>query len=136
MDAKHTPGPWHVPKDIPGPDKWMVADCCGITRRSTAEEKSNAQLIAAAPDMLAALMQIMEEGITGPSCDAARAADSLAEKAAESEKEYQAAWGAGNRWTMRSARSGSAPPGSLLQTGPRWPSPRTCRGVTSHSGTA
>lgn len=60
METKHTPGPWHVPKDIPGPrvfgpDKWMVADCCGIIRRSTEEEKANANLIAAAPDMLAAL---------------------------------------------------------------------------------
>ena len=79
METKHTPGPWHVPKDIPGPDKWMVADCCGIIRRSTDEEKANAHLIAAAPDMLAALKQIMEEGITGPSCDAARAAIAKAE---------------------------------------------------------
>lgn len=30
--------------------------------------------------------------------DAARAADGLAESAAETEKEYQEAWGAGNRW--------------------------------------
>mgnify|MGYP000421583524 CR=1 FL=1 len=38
------------------------------------------------------------ESLTDCERDAARRADSLAENAANAEKEYQAAWGAGNRW--------------------------------------
>ena len=83
-EQKSTPGPWHVPKDIPGPrvfgsDGWLVADCCGICHRSVAEEKANARLIAAAPDLLEACKMVIKEGLTGPSLDAVRYAIAKAE---------------------------------------------------------
>ncbi len=56
MSAKHTLGPWHIGMK-PGPMVYgglgeQVADCrgCGL-----GESRHNARLIAAAPEMLAAL---------------------------------------------------------------------------------
>lgn len=65
-DSKHTPGPWEIAEFgrnhtilIYGPDEILVADCGGILRRSHEEMESNARLIAAAPDLLAALEDVV-----------------------------------------------------------------------------
>ena len=61
----HTPGPWSVETKgsrhfIDGADKLTVAyvDRAGVRERQTYE--ANAQLIAAAPDLLAALVEMLE----------------------------------------------------------------------------
>lgn len=64
--TKHTPGPWHIgdtntnfsPK-VYGADGYMTADCSRIQKRTDAEEQANARLIAAAPDLLAALKSVV-----------------------------------------------------------------------------
>jgi hypothetical protein len=65
MQTKHTPGPWHIGvrtfhagRDVYGPkgEPVAVADDA-IT--ATPEAEANARLIAAAPDLLAALQAIM-----------------------------------------------------------------------------
>lgn len=75
METKHTPGPWKV-KDVPGNDKRNfrygivleitpamvdVSEICnmpGWDDEFADEEMANAHLIAAAPDMEYALLQI------------------------------------------------------------------------------
>lgn len=74
MSAKHTPGPWaHCTEGFPRPDvraangravarTWMV--CSGTPKTAAGyqarceEDRANARLIAAAPDLLEALKQI------------------------------------------------------------------------------
>jgi hypothetical protein len=83
-EAKHTPGPWQQHDDAPvygpgyastvwsakGPGHGLVADCRQCS--SFEEERANARLIAAAPDMLACLIEIRalitEAGLTGFNC--------------------------------------------------------------------
>lgn len=65
---KHTPGPWRVfggTDDDRGhvmtSDGYAVADCClDYSSIPTREQLENARLIAAAPDLLAALKEIAE----------------------------------------------------------------------------
>ena len=86
MQTKHTPGPWHIGvrtfhagRDVyvPKGEPVAVADDA-IT--ATPEAEANARLIAAAPDMLAALRELVvnnmghPKGITVPQLDKARAA--------------------------------------------------------------
>lgn len=87
--SKHTPGPWHYDEG----DGWVVSDyprhiICNPLDRSTnighEECDANAQLIAAAPDLLAALRAFVEfndEPMGGPPSlwQAARAALAKAE---------------------------------------------------------
>lgn len=88
----HTPGPWRVDKrgevSVQGPDSFMVADCEILSIRPNAPTgercRANARLIAAAPDMLAALRDIVlfcEEHIprTSRAITRARSAISKAE---------------------------------------------------------
>ena len=67
MQTKHTPGPWHIGvrtyhagRDVYGPkgEPVAVADDA-IT--ATPEAEANARLIAAAPELLAALQAIMDD---------------------------------------------------------------------------
>jgi hypothetical protein len=52
MSTKHTPGPWkHVR------DSWIVADSAVVCVFQSVTEPADARLIAAAPDMLAALKE-------------------------------------------------------------------------------
>lgn len=97
MGAKFTPGPWKVFYTRDGRIILGVGDKdgCGITDqgdvstndqglwRSGTEQKANARLIAAAPDLLAALIGMLPEterdAVNGTSptfvqCEAARAA--------------------------------------------------------------
>lgn len=64
MEAKHTPGPWHSNKDFnvfAEPNGTRLAGCrvCSVNNYysdTLGESTTNAKLIAAAPDLLAALM--------------------------------------------------------------------------------
>ena len=57
-DSKHTPGPWAVVDDY-GMAFEIESRTSGVARVSTADVRAeaNARLIAAAPDMLAALLE-------------------------------------------------------------------------------
>lgn len=68
MSEKHTSGPWEVSgtlfghnsvKLIYGPDGYAVADAGRIPRRSNEESTANARLIAAAPDLLKTLKNLL-----------------------------------------------------------------------------
>lgn len=82
MSAQHTPGPWDLSSAddaynnsyhgdkcaaVLAPDSdggsWIVAEVCGDVgdRMNTSEGMANAHLIAAAPDLLAALKQAVAE---------------------------------------------------------------------------
>jgi hypothetical protein len=62
---KHTPGPWHNKEGYrflnARSDKGVVADIRIVGGVITPEDKANARLIAAAPDMLQALRDIAAE---------------------------------------------------------------------------
>lgn len=69
MQTKHTPGPWHIGvrtfhagRDVYGPkgEPVAVADDA-IT--ATPEAEANARLIAAAPELLAALRHLLEDAV-------------------------------------------------------------------------
>jgi hypothetical protein len=67
-DTKFTPGPWIVDKsfnaDIQAPDGLDIATCCAeiLNRHTDGEEGiANAHLIAAAPDMYAALEKAVSD---------------------------------------------------------------------------
>lgn len=82
MAAKHTPGPWHVlPEEVDKPyirvrgtipgSRYKVANVEtptyeGVHAREAAETRANAALIAAAPDMLAALQAGLDQIAAGP----------------------------------------------------------------------
>ena len=61
MKAKHTPGPWKQNEDTGMNDSGVILDHIGtvivtdIYGRTDEEAEANANLIAAAPDLLAAL---------------------------------------------------------------------------------
>ena len=63
MTTQHTPGPWHVTGDQHGT---MITDNTGEQialwpqQGGTVEQCANARLIAAAPDLLAALEAVAE----------------------------------------------------------------------------
>jgi hypothetical protein len=64
VDTEHTPGPWvHYPEDniiIGGADGRMILEWqARSVNVSVAERDSNARLIAAAPDLLAALQFVL-----------------------------------------------------------------------------
>lgn len=72
MSAQHTPGPWGVfadGGDCPGieADSFSVVvygksdeDDCGVQGRSDGEKLANARLIAAAPELLAKLNEVLD----------------------------------------------------------------------------
>jgi hypothetical protein len=82
MSAKHTPGPWHWSGDslthrqfnIYAPNSAPSEHVCTVNnlsveklwQRDAAQAQANASLIAAAPELLAALQAIVEEA-DGPS---------------------------------------------------------------------
>lgn len=64
MGDHHTPGPWHVGTGkaavvVYAADGYAIADAKTYHGRHTAPAEANAALIAAAPDLLAALRTIM-----------------------------------------------------------------------------
>ncbi len=69
--TKHTPGPWKAY----GTEVYADGDCeyhpvadtsCNETCRSVEEQEANARAISATPDLLAALITIVENGGIGP----------------------------------------------------------------------
>lgn len=67
MDAKHTAGPWGAMKSETGPwavfgenGNWLATTC---KKQWPSEDKANARLIAAAPELLVALEQALEQAI-------------------------------------------------------------------------
>lgn len=65
MSAR-TPGPWFVTSQDDYPTGEVSADPMGVRHVVTTygdEAKANARFIAAAPDMLAALQKVWEEGV-------------------------------------------------------------------------
>lgn len=67
--AKHTKGPWHVSEKAMKPiiydaDGWAIADARTFHGKHGDDEAiANANLIAAAPDLLAALCEYMIMGV-------------------------------------------------------------------------
>jgi hypothetical protein len=62
-NTKHTPGPWHIhdtePFTVCGPDGDSVAGADAF-KRSMEENGANARLIAAAPELLMALIWLVD----------------------------------------------------------------------------
>jgi prepilin-type processing-associated H-X9-DG protein len=93
MSAQHTPGPWTVDKmpacDVPFRDVNILradghAAAVAIDADINEDELvANARLIAAAPDMLAALeaLFVATGGLAGPAANAARLAGAAIAKA-------------------------------------------------------
>lgn len=70
MPTAHTPGPWTTNPEVEhqavlGPDGFIVADCAIFSFRPGAPTSerctANGHLVAAAPDLLAALQSILRE---------------------------------------------------------------------------
>ena len=70
MKIKHTPGPWKVNKKVKtsieqekaGQGMNIICECQDPDgERTTEEDKANARLIAAAPDMLEALKELYKQ---------------------------------------------------------------------------
>ena len=66
MNTQHTPGPWKVRKNEP----WVIAKAYGNMKSvvhlnysadPSEEQRANARLIAAAPDLLEALKLMLED---------------------------------------------------------------------------
>jgi hypothetical protein len=54
MEAKHTPGPWHVYKGVGlYVDSSTAGSVCKVAEKRSAQKEANAHLIAAAPELLA-----------------------------------------------------------------------------------
>jgi hypothetical protein len=71
-ETKHTPGPWQAEQDdVPydgGFETWCVnADGAGICMMDCPKDdmEANARLIAAAPDLLEALEEVLGTGLNG-----------------------------------------------------------------------
>ena len=63
MSAQHTPGPWTLSErmTIWSESDRLIACCCADSLNApTASETANARLIAAAPDLLAALHEAIQ----------------------------------------------------------------------------
>lgn len=81
MTTKHTPGPWRamIGESDPllivgGPNEFPVCEV-GSVAGATALDEANANLIAAAPDLLAACQSAMDDGfLAGEALDLVAAA--------------------------------------------------------------
>jgi hypothetical protein len=66
MTLKHIPGPWHVggtasrAEIVYAPDGFAICNCVTYHGKHGAAGPSNAALIAAAPDLLEALMRLSD----------------------------------------------------------------------------
>ena len=80
MGTKHTPGPWTVERDstVDGYTVWRASSMGDLfiaqVKRQKGEEASNARLIAAAPDLLAAAQELAESVSGGLKTNRSRAA--------------------------------------------------------------
>ncbi len=73
MSAKHTPGPWKEVggRAVFGPDHIVICRC-GNYSKSIMEDEANARLIAAAPDLLDALRNLLTNDSIAELIDAIR----------------------------------------------------------------
>jgi hypothetical protein len=69
MSGAHTPGPWHYQEEsdlythiVRGPDNFFV---CQLQQDTSGYAEANARLIAAAPELLAALKKASRVGLMG-----------------------------------------------------------------------
>lgn len=86
---KPTPGPWKVDNRSKSelrvitdyPDETFIADLClsGAPEDEIEQVRANARLIAAAPELLAALKQLVNDNLNQANCDIAEAAIAKAE---------------------------------------------------------
>lgn len=65
MQTQHTPGPWTAFKDMLG--KWHVDHEDGHCIIQGEKAEANARLIAAAPELLAALQNLLDADMTSES---------------------------------------------------------------------
>ena len=87
--SKHTPGPWYIGKDTGDQNRHIYAEqmvcsddgeewhpliACTDDDEQLIDWQANARLIAAAPDLLAALQQCVEHGIFPSAVEHVRAA--------------------------------------------------------------
>lgn len=83
MNKNHTPGPWENSATYVVGTMGLIADCY-MPYRPTQENEANAKLIAAAPELLAALKELLihslEHDLHGPITDKAKAAIKKAEQ--------------------------------------------------------
>jgi hypothetical protein len=78
--ATHTPGPWRVSKDtqsVVSRDAYI----CRARMMRLGQGVANAYLIAAAPELLDALKDMLEGGLEGPTSQAIEAARAAIAKA-------------------------------------------------------
>lgn len=90
MSAQHTPGPWSVERHphsghplVAGEGEYVVADC-GNGEIETASEEANARLIAAAPELLEALISL-RDFLRGNGTKSARADAAISKATAATE---------------------------------------------------
>jgi len=98
MTTQHTPGPWRLSSGdeteiFSGAKPVARAHCGGLTSVKLPEAEANARLIAAAPELLAALVEMVvlyadheqydDEGYETAGINAARAAIARAQGAAQ-----------------------------------------------------
>ncbi len=64
-DTQHTPGPWEIRRDtdVTGYPVFSIAGMSGEQKRDVVTLDANARLIAAAPDLLAALEDLRAEAL-------------------------------------------------------------------------
>lgn len=91
-ESKHTPGPWHVH------DRWYIGTvgegirthaevkcCVNVPAHDHEQHEANARLIASAPDLLAAVKELLEvrtgDGLLDPACAAFGRAQAAIRKA-------------------------------------------------------
>lgn len=63
MDSKHTPGPWRLDDNrIEAEDRYSILPVAMVYRSQgdEAEDEANGALLAAAPELLAALREVLE----------------------------------------------------------------------------
>ena len=89
MNTKHTPGPWRVDgtdiyTKVAGSDHWVAAI---KQRRPNSEDEANAKLIAAAPDLLAAL-----DGLLKATRKAAAVAETANDEYADTDAHFVGEW--------------------------------------------
>ena len=66
--SKHTPGPWTYNRNTVSNEWRIIPTADGYASVGACWAEANARLIAAAPDMLAALVEMRDHFMTGDEC--------------------------------------------------------------------
>lgn len=76
----HTPGPWTANHNIVATTRGRLAIDCGMSGATDAEDCANARLVAAAPELLAALKALVDvDEVTAGTYEMAESAIAKAE---------------------------------------------------------